>query len=71
MIYKCRIHGKTKDEWEEVDTHLLTQSPRMAAELFAEECGVMDGEIIDVFKHGSYRITVIEEPEYYAKKVKK
>jgi len=70
MIYKCRIHGKGPDAWEKVDTHLLDSSPRMAAEIFAEGCGVMDGETIDVFRHGSYEITVIEEPEYYANKIK-
>ena len=69
MIYKCRIHGEGPDEWEEVDTHLLDLNPRIAAIMFAEQCGVMNGEIIDVFRHGSYEITVIDEPEYYAEKI--
>ena len=61
-VYKCRHYGHGPEAYVDVEAH----DPQDAAETFAEEYGVRDGEIVHVWQFGNYSIDVILEPEFRA-----
>jgi len=48
--YKCR--SKRSGEEAQIEAH----SPEDAAEIFAEEWGLEDGDIAHVLRHGKFRV---------------
>jgi len=68
--YKCRQTGDGPGNWKEIkEGNPWTpkeHEPKAAAETFAEEHGIKDMGIVEVFRHGMFKINVIVEYDYYA-----
>jgi len=63
-IYQCR-EKEGFPGWKNVEGF----DPEDAAATYAEEYGVENGEIVTVRGIGSFRITVIMEPEFHADRI--
>ena len=66
--YKCRFTDKDSAEKDVLEWELEADSPKAAAEIFAEEHGLEDGSVVQVLRHGRYEISV--EVEYTCQAMK-
>jgi len=71
MILKIREKGDKK--WTEVevsDPFDPDWDLNHAAENFVEENGLEDDTIVEIFRHGKFKVNVVMEPEFFSRKLR-
>ena len=74
---KLKMRKKGDKEWEEIE-HIFPYPEDEGFEFeniewvvawFAENRGLSDGDIVEVFRKGKYEIIIWDEPQYEAAKI--
>ena len=68
--YKCRYEGNGPGNWTTIEVSAFDSlSPEHAVEVFAEEYGAKYFSVVEVFRHGKYRVYIDWEPVFDIKKI--